>query len=115
MYISRDLFKKNFDVSPSNLYIVGSCDHGNYEGYLTIVYSDETIEENRIAFSDWCQDPAYGETILMEFDYRYDNLGIKENITTRLYLNKIVLKEKPIKSIFLPQIPTMHIFAITLK
>lgn len=112
---SQEIYLKNFDVSPSNLYIVGSCDHGNYEGYLTIVYSDETIEENRIAFSDWCQDPAYGETILMEFDYRYDNLGIKENITTRLYLNKIVLKEKPIKSIFLPQIPTMHIFAITLK
>jgi len=112
---SQEIYLENFNVCPSYLYVVGSCDHGNYEGYLTIVYSDETIEENRIAYSDWCQEPAYGETILMEFGYRYDNLGIKENITTRLYLNKIPLKGKTIKSIYLPQIPTMHIFAITLK
>lgn len=112
---SQELYLKNFNASPSYLYVVGSCDHGNYEGHLTIVYSDETVEQNRIAFSDWCQEPVYGETIIMEFGYRYDNLGIKENITTRLYLNKIPLKGKPIKSIYFPQIPTMHILAITLK
>ena len=42
---SQEIYLKNFDVSPSNLYIVGSCDHGNYEGYLTIVYSDETMKK----------------------------------------------------------------------
>lgn len=112
---SQEIYLKNDFFTSSSLYVVGSCDHGNYEGDLTIVYNDETSEQKNLSFSDWCQEPAFGETVLMNFDYRYNNLGIKENINPKLFLIKIPLKETPIKSIILPNIPTMHIFAISLK
>lgn len=112
---SQEIHLKNDFFTSSFLYVVGSCNHGNYEGELTIVYNDETSEQKNLSFSDWCQEPAFGETVLMKFDYRYNNLGIKENINPKLFLIKIPLKETPIKSIILPNIPTMHIFAISLK
>jgi hypothetical protein len=103
--------EKTFDY----MYIVGASDHGNYTGKILILYQDGSSQEVDIAFSDWCQPPIYGETVLLEFGYRYDSLGITENINPQMYMLKIPLKSVPVQSIFLPQIPTMHIFAISLK
>ena len=112
---SQELYLKGFGQIANYLYIIGSSDHGNYESTLTIVYEDGLVEEQQITFSDWCQQPFYGEEVLMELGYRYDSLGNKENINPKLYLLKIPLRNMPINSIYLPQIPTMHIFAISAK
>ncbi|POZ90733.1 hypothetical protein AD60_05815 [Petrotoga sp. SL27] len=106
---------KNIEKKFDYMYIVGASDHGNYTGKILILYQDGSSQEVNIAFSDWCQSPIYGETIFLEFGYRYDSLGITENINPKMYLLKIPLKSVPLQSIFLPQIPTMHIFAISLK
>jgi len=106
---------KNIEKTFDYMYIVGASDHGNYTGKVMILYQDGSSQEVDIAFSDWCQSPIYGETILLEFGYRYDSLGITENINPKMYLLKIPLKSVPVQSIFLPQIPTMHIFAISFK
>ncbi|MBL5980836.1 hypothetical protein NAAC61_01280 [Petrotoga sp. 8T1HF07.NaAc.6.1] len=106
---------KDIEKISDYMYIVGASDHGNYTGKVMILYQDGSTQEVNIAFSDWCQTPIYGETVLLEFGYRYDSLGITENINPKMYLLKIPLKSTPVQSIFLPQIPTMHIFAISLK
>ena len=97
------------------LYILGSSEHGSYQGKLLIEYIDGEIQEEFLSFSDWCQNPIFGEEIVIDTLYRYNGIGIKENLNPKIYLNTFTLKNKTIKDIFLPKKPTMHIFAITIK
>jgi len=97
------------------LFILGSSEHGNYQEKILIEYIDGEIQEELLSFSDWCQSPIYGENIVIDTIYRYNGLGIKENLNPKIYLNTFDLKNKELKNIFLPKKPTMHIFAITIK
>ncbi|HPX15943.1 MAG TPA: hypothetical protein PL068_05165 [Petrotogaceae bacterium] len=95
------------------MYIAGSCDHGSYESKLTIQYEDKSSSEVDLKFSDWCQEPIYGESTLLNGKYRYTSLGIKENINPKIFIQKIELSPKGTERIYLPKSPTMHIFALT--
>lgn len=105
------LFEK--PVYAKYMYIAGSCDHGSYESKLTVQYEDKNSSEFNLKFSDWCQEPIYGESTLLNGIYRYTSLGIKENINPKIFIQKIELSSKGTERIYLPKSPTMHIFAIT--
>ncbi|KLO24676.1 MULTISPECIES: hypothetical protein [unclassified Marinitoga] len=111
--VGQKLELKN--IIGNTLYILGSSDHGNYQAKLIIEYTDGTLQEEILSFSDWCQQPIFNENIVIDTKYRYNGIGIKENLNPKIYLNKFLLKNKKIKYIYLPKKPTMHIFAITIK
>ncbi|WGS65089.1 hypothetical protein [Marinitoga aeolica] len=103
------------NIEGKKLYILGSSEHGNYSEKFFIEYSDGNIEEKILNFSDWCQNPIYNEDIAIDTIYRYNGIGIKENLNPKIYLNSFNLNGKKIKNIYLPKKPTMHIFAITIR
>ncbi|AEX86436.1 hypothetical protein Marpi_2061 [Marinitoga piezophila KA3] len=103
------------NLKGNKIYILGSSEHGSYIGKIVIEYNDGTTQIEELKFSDWCQQPVFNEKIVVDTIYRYNSLGIKENINPKIFLNIFTLKNKEIKSIYLPKIPTMHIFAITIK
>ncbi|HQO13399.1 MAG TPA: hypothetical protein PK741_09980, partial [Petrotogaceae bacterium] len=105
------LFEK--PVYAKYMYIAGSCDHGSFESKLTVQYEDKNSSEFNLKFSDWCQEPIYGESTLLNGIYRYTSLGIKENINPKIFIQKIELSPKGTERIYLPKSPTMHIFALT--
>ncbi|KAF2956708.1 hypothetical protein [Marinitoga sp. 38H-ov] len=103
------------NLKGEKLYILGSSEHGSYQEKLLIEYADGDIQEELLSFSDWCQQPIFKETIVIDTIYRYNGIGVKENLNPKIYLNTFDLKNKKIKNIYLPKKPTMHIFAITIK
>ncbi|GAB6188611.1 hypothetical protein JCM30566_03500 [Marinitoga arctica] len=108
--------KLEFDnIIGKKLYILGSSEHGNYQGKIIIEYENGDLQEELLSFSDWCQNPVFGEEIVIDTIYRYSGIGIKENLNPKIYINEFKLKNKKIKNIYLPKKPTMHIFAITIK
>ncbi|AKI98280.1 hypothetical protein [Kosmotoga pacifica] len=102
------------DLKAQELWVLGSSDHGDYTGELIIQYKNGQQESFILGFSDWCGKPRYGEKAL-QFSYRYDSTGNRENLNCKFYLQHIKLKGGEIKAIILPDVITMHIFGITLK
>ncbi|WP_129409442.1 hypothetical protein [Marinitoga lauensis] len=103
------------NIIGEKLYILGSSEHGSYKEKFIIEYTDGTIDENEWSYSDWCQNPIFGEEVVLNTVYRYNGMGIKENLNPKIYLNTFKLKNKSIKYIYLPKKPTMHIFSISIK
>lgn len=113
---ASQILNLNIPINGNNLYIAGSSDHGSYTSKIITEYTDGTTQENTIGFSDWCQSPQYGEDILIQFEYRYNNLGIQENIGPKIFVNKIkLIHSEKISKIYFTSQPTMHIFALTIK
>jgi hypothetical protein len=80
-----------------------------------LVYEDGTTQIIPVSFSDWCGGPSTGEDIAFTFPSRYDNTGNLERIKCMLYYRCVETLDKPLKTIVFPQIPNVHIFAITLR
>jgi len=100
------------------LYVLGSCDHGSFSGELEITYADgdkQITEYVQLTFPDWCDSGSNKESIALEIPYRFNSQDLKEWINPKIYYQKIPLREKEIKAIKLPVIPTMHIFGITIQ
>jgi len=99
----------------SRICILGSANHGDYTGQAMLVYKDGTTQNISVSFSDWCGGPSMGEDIAFTFPSRYDNTGNIERIKCMLYYRCIETLDRPLKTIVFPQIPNVHIFAITLR
>ncbi|HON28697.1 MAG: hypothetical protein KBI09_08620 [Mesotoga sp.] len=99
----------------SRICILGSANHGDYTGQAMLVYEDGTTQNISVSFSDWCGGPSMGEDIAFTFPSRYDNTGNIERIKCMLYYRCIETLDRPLKTIVFPQIPNVHIFAITLR
>jgi len=100
------------------LYILGSCDHGSFSGELEITYNDgENLvkEYVQLTFPDWCDSGGNQESVAVEIPFRYNSQDLKEWINPKIYYQKIPIREKEIKTIKLPIIPTMHVFGITVQ
>ena len=95
--------------------ILGAANHGDYTGEALLIYEDDYQQVIPLSFSDWCGGPSTGEKIAFEFSGRYDNTGNTERIKCMLYYRCINLLEKPLKGIVLPQMPNVHVFAISLS
>ncbi len=99
----------------SRICILGSANHGDYTGQAMLVYKDGTTQNISVSFSDWCGGPSMGEDIAFTFPSRYDNTGNIERIKCMLYYRCVETLDRPLKTIVFPQIPNVHIFAITLR
>lgn len=99
----------------SRICILGSANHGDYTGQAMLVYEDGTTQNISVSFSDWCGGPSMGEDIAFTFPSRYDNTGNIERIKCMLYYRCVETLDRPLKTIVFPQIPNVHIFAITLR
>ncbi|HPM94873.1 MAG TPA: hypothetical protein PLM80_04885 [Mesotoga sp.] len=99
----------------SRICILGAANHGDYTGQAMLVYEDGTTQNIAVSFSDWCGGPSKGEDIAFTFPSRYDNTGNIERIKCMLYYRCAETLDKPLKTIVFPQIPNVHIFAITLR
>jgi hypothetical protein len=95
--------------------ILGSANHGDYFGEALLIYEDNSQQTIPVSFSDWCGGPSTGEKIAFEFSGRYDNTGNTERIKCMLYYRCVDLLDKPLKGIVLPQMPNVHVFAISLS
>jgi len=95
--------------------ILGSANHGDYFGEALLIYEDNSQQTIPVSFSDWCGGPSTGEKIAFEFSGRYDNTGNTERIKCMLYYRCVDLLDKPLKVIVLPQMPNVHVFAISLS
>ena len=98
----------------TTLYVFGSCDHGSFNGDLEIGYSDGEREYTSLSFPDWCSEIRDEDSIALQVPYRYDSSDLEEWIAPKIAICKIPLKGKKIESITIPEIPTMHLFGITL-
>ncbi|HRW94170.1 MAG TPA: hypothetical protein P5560_14545, partial [Thermotogota bacterium] len=99
-------------ISPRELWILGSCDHGSYSGWIDLGFQDGSVDSIPVAFSDWCGPLEMGEDGFFSMDYRYNSAGDKEWISPKLFWIKRELPGKPLESIRFPSIPTMHLFAV---
>jgi hypothetical protein len=97
------------------LYLFGSCDHGSFSGDIEVCYSDHEKEYFSLSFPDWCADIRDEGIIALEVPYRYDSNNLKEWIKPKIYALELQLKGKEIDTVAFPEIPTMHVFGMTLK
>jgi len=95
--------------------ILGAANHGDYTGEALLIYEDDYQQVIPMSFSDWCGGPSTGEKIAFEFSGRYDDTGNTERIKCMLYYRCVDLLDKPLKEIVLPQMPNVHVFAISLS
>ncbi|HPE68169.1 MAG TPA: hypothetical protein PLF96_02470 [Thermotogota bacterium] len=102
----------NQPLSPREIWILGSCDHGSYSGWIDLGFADGSVASLPVAFSDWCGPSEMGEEGFFPMDYRYNSAGDKEWISPKLFWIKRELPGKPLESIRFPSIPTMHVFAV---
>jgi hypothetical protein len=100
-----------------NIMILGCAEWGNYTDKLTLHSVDGQIEELVIKMTDCLYEPLYGETIawkgraVEKIDGRPQLRGGQVYIGAQKY--PATLKGK-IKFVQLPEVPGIHIFAITL-
>jgi len=94
---------------------LGAANHGDYTGEALLIYEDDYQQVIPLSFADWCGGPSTGEKIAFEFSGRYDNTGNTERINCMLYYRCVDLLDKHLKGIVLPQIPNVHLFAISLS
>ncbi|MBM4083712.1 MAG: hypothetical protein FJ272_02895, partial [Planctomycetes bacterium] len=101
------------------LYILGTAENGKQEGEIGLNFEDGQLNLP-LKFSDWCEPAQFGEVeaIAVPFRYSWQERGgrmEKEDITCRLWVQKIPLPEKRrLESFVLPYNARMHVFAITL-
>ncbi len=94
------------------IHFAGCCDHGTFSGELEIEYADSGKEFQTISFPDWCSFTAESNT-LVKSPFRYTSKSQKEWIECGIFIQSFSLNGKDVRSIRLPTLPTMHIFAIT--
>lgn len=99
----------------SEVYILGSSNHGNYSSEIKIIYEDDTYQEKILGFSDWCSGPSFGEITAKEFPFRYESNGNKQNIICYLYIQKINIPEGKVKGLIFSESINTHVFSISLK
>jgi len=95
--------------------ILGCSDHGDFSGDIEIEYEDSSKTYLTLGLSDWCGLPTLGEKIALETPFRYNAASQKEWLSPKFYSQTFKIEGKKIKRITFPEIPTMHIFAISLE
>lgn len=115
---------QTIDITQGNgtrLSLLGSASNGSATGTLTLTFSDGTVQQEAIGFSDWTlgggrQQPSYGNTVAVTTPYRVDSGG-KEEIDTDVFATSPITlpSDKQLVSVTLPETVTgggMHIFAV---
>jgi|YelNatPaOPRAMG01_1025707.scaffolds.fasta_scaffold34261_2 hypothetical protein len=99
----------------SEIFLLGSSDHGNYQRNLKIYYSDGSTQETPIEFADWFLGPLPNEIVAFEAPYGISSTMERIEGHPKLYVQIIKTDHsKEIIGIGFPSQITMHIFAITL-
>ena len=97
---------------------LGCSDFGNCYENIKLVYEDETEEYCRIEMPDWQPELQYGEPdgtafTLKAVENYYGEKSVNQD-GRRLYARNIDIDPcKKLVSITLPQLPNIHVFAIT--
>jgi hypothetical protein len=101
----------------SDIYIVGTCNNGNYYNDILIYCSDGTTLKKRIYLSDIFEENASNDEIcLISFPYTHTKTGVEEHLKPKLWLYHIKLENHLyIKGMKFSENPFIHIFSITLK
>ncbi|MBN2353518.1 MAG: hypothetical protein JXD23_13175 [Spirochaetales bacterium] len=100
-----------------NIMILGCADWGNYVERFLIRYDDGRTEEIPVRITDYLYEPVYGETIAWEgkavekINDRVQLRGRKVYISAQ---NHEIAAEGRIRYLRLPDVPGIHIFAISL-
>ena len=103
----------------TDAYILGAAENGNQMGGFVVEYAEGSFVHN-VGFSDWCGEAKFGETLAAEYPYRYTWKSgtaemVKDPIKCRLWVQRLKLDpKKKLRSISLPLMRRIHVFAVTL-
>lgn len=97
--------------------LLGGSAYGSSADIMNVYYEDGTNEEIKIGFTEFVFEPEFGEIIAKKVKAaeKFDDKAIDYHTTLNLFAKVYRLnKGTNIKSLKLPFVPNMHIFAITL-
>ncbi|MGL5381783.1 BtrH N-terminal domain-containing protein [Clostridium sp.] len=94
--------------------ILGGCEYGDCTTSFKIIFEDNTIETMQVGFSDWVNNPKFGEEVAFSYPCSRDGKGKEINGEAKLFVSKFIIRNlnKKVKYIELPILPNMHIFDI---
>jgi amino acid adenylation domain-containing protein len=103
----------------SSILILGCSEYGSFREYLTVHCVSGKSYQVPVAFTDyWNEAPQFGETVAWTGKNVYKKKVGEPYLNPRphyLYAKKIYLNhQEPISKISLPELPNIHIFAISL-
>jgi hypothetical protein len=102
------------------LAFLGAATNGTQSGTVTITYTDGSTQTFTLAFSDWTlnggtSSPVAGNTIAVRSPYRNTPTG-KETMQTDVFYTDVALQAgKTLKSVTLPSLWGLHVFAIATR
>lgn len=105
------------ELNFSSISILGCSEYGSYNEKIIIEYFDSEPYSFLADFSDFYQQPIYGESIFwsgIALD-RKNGKTVVHNFNARIFSKRYNIPKGSIKSIKLPQKKNIHIFAITLE
>ncbi|MDH5406782.1 MAG: hypothetical protein OEX80_09605, partial [Candidatus Aminicenantes bacterium] len=95
------------------LYVLGSSVYGSSTLEVTFNY-EEGLEKEPLFFSDWCQEPEFGEKSALKIPYRYSAQG-KISPSPSIWLQVLEINpDSVLKSITFSASENMRIFALSL-
>ncbi|MGZ6390506.1 MAG: hypothetical protein ACXWQZ_14750 [Ktedonobacterales bacterium] len=101
----------------TTLAFLGAADHGAHTGSIVVTYTDNTQQTAALAFSDWTLDggsstPLTNNQIVFTTPYRNTSSG-KQGVNTYVFYAQVTIATgKTVKSVTLPSVVQLHVFAI---
>jgi hypothetical protein len=107
-------------ANAQSIAFLGAATNGAHTGTTTITYTDGTTQTFMLAFSDWTLDgggstPIAGNTIAITTPYRNTPTGREVVKTNVFYTSVIVQVGKTARSVTLPSLWGLHVFAVAVK
>ena len=96
----------------NKIFFLGFSEYGHYQDDCIIGYEDGTVVKKMLSFTDWDSDPQFGEQIVWTGSGVKDGKKFDEDVF--IFMQTIQTKaDKKLISLQLPEVPTMHVLAIT--
>jgi hypothetical protein len=105
----------------NTLGILGAASNGLSSGTATITYTDASVKNFTLTFSDWTLNagtlpPALQDSVAVSMPYRNNHNGSHQTVTTYVFYTAVAINSaKTIKSLTLPATVTggqLHVFAV---
>ena len=99
----------------SALHLLVTSVNSSKEEYVTITYDDGTSAAEPLNVTDWCVLPRFADTPVIRAPYRHATSGTLRDCRPQIFMVEIPLdRAKRIRSITLPDRPTLYVVGVTL-
>ncbi|MEA4884877.1 MAG: DUF5060 domain-containing protein [Clostridia bacterium] len=95
--------------------LLAAASNGSFMPEIVLGYSDGSTEAVKVGITDWCRESQQGEAAVIRMDHRHDGINDKDNSPAPCLFRVSfhVDSNRELVQVSLPEMPDVHIFAMT--